>query len=156
MDGIARRRENVRHISLSKTVPEPGLVELVIAAADDDPTLDEDSRPLLRSVLTWGEELEAGLIVGISASRPFSCVRCRHITGSWRVSKVDQGVGSGGIGTKARLDLIRAEFAERRSRPPDGILWIVSRRSTADDGLRPSSSRAGRSHGSTAGGIGHG
>jgi hypothetical protein len=158
MDGIARRRDDVRQIKLSRTDPEPRLVKLVIAVADDDPTLDDHSRPLQLSVLTWGEELEVGLIVDTSTSCPSSCVQCRHIigTGSWHVSKLDQGVGSGGIGPKARLDLVRAEYAERRSRPPDGILWIVSRRSTADDGLRPSSSRARRSDVSTAGGIGHG
>ena len=41
--------------------PEAGLIDLVTSAADDDPTLDDDSRLLLLSVPTGDEELEAGL-----------------------------------------------------------------------------------------------
>ena len=48
--------------------PEAGLVDLVIAVAENDRTLDENGRLLLLSVLTGDEELEAGLIGGTRTS----------------------------------------------------------------------------------------
>src|SRR5918994_3502169 len=85
--------------------PEAGLVDLVMAAADDDPTLDDDSRLLLLSVLTGDEELDAGLDSATRASaRPaVSDTDTSQAAGAYLKSiKV---AGFRGIGPEARLDL---------------------------------------------------
>jgi recombinational DNA repair ATPase RecF len=93
MDGIADRD------------PEAGLVDLVMAAADDDPTLDDDSRLFLLSALTRDEDLEAGLIgtTRVSVRPAVSDASAAQAAGAYLKSiKV---AGFRGIGPEARLGL---------------------------------------------------
>jgi hypothetical protein len=92
MDGIAGRNDpwKTEAGDVSRTEPEARLVDLVMAVVDDDQTLDEDSRPLLLSVLTGDEELEAGLAGGTRASTRPATSDNDASPAAGRVPEVDQ------------------------------------------------------------------